>query len=205
MLNVGLTGGIACGKSTVARMLEAKGAVLIDFDELAHGVIEPGGPVWQGIVRHFGEGILRSDGRIDRGKLGDIVFADPRQREILNGLVHPAVFAEWQKRLARIEKEQGDAIVISDIPLLIEAGLKRFVDLVLLVWLSPEEQLRRLMARNGFCREEALQRIASQMPLAEKIPHADLIIENDGSVEETGRQVDQLWAALLARRRPAGR
>jgi dephospho-CoA kinase len=199
MLNVGLTGGIACGKSTVARMLVEKGAILIDFDDLTHAVEEPGGPVWREVVRHFGEGILLPDRRIDRRKLGAIVFADREKREILNRLVHPAVFAEWRKRLKEIEKAGKDAIVLSDIPLLIEAGLETMVDVVLLVYLSPKEQIRRLTARNGFNREEAEGRVAAQMPIGEKVIHADIVIRNGGSVEETGRAVSRVWEELLAR------
>ena len=201
MLNVGLTGGIACGKSTVARMLAAKGAILIDFDDLAHAVEEPEGPVWQGIVGHFGEGILFPDRRIDRRKLGAIVFADREKREFLNRLVHPAVFAEWNRRLKEIEKTDADAIVLSDIPLLVEAGMKAMVDVVLLVYLSPEGQIRRLMARDGLTREDAERRIAAQMPIDEKVPHADIVIRNEGSVEETVRAADRAWEELLRRAR----
>lgn len=199
MLNVGLTGGIASGKSTVARMLVAKGAVLIDFDDLTHTVEEPDGPVWREILRHFGKAVLLPDRRIDRGKLGAIVFADRKKREILNGIVHPAVLAEWRGRLAEIEKERADAVVLSDIPLLIEVGLEKMVDLVLLVCVPPEEQIRRLMARNGYSREEAESRVAAQMPIAEKIPRADIVIRNEGSVEETVREVDRVWKELCRR------
>jgi dephospho-CoA kinase len=199
MLNVGLTGGIACGKSTVARMLVEKGAILIDFDDLAHAVEEPGEPVWREVVRHFGEEILLPDRRIDRGKLGAIVFADREKREILNHLVHPAVFAEWRKRLGEIEKTGQDAIVLSDIPLLIEAGLESMVDVVLLVYLSPEEQIHRLTARNGFSREEAERRVAAQMPIEEKVIHADIVIYNEGSVEETSRAASGVWDELRRR------
>ena len=200
MLNVGLTGGIASGKSTVARMLAAKGAILIDLDELAHAVEEPEGPVWQGIVSHFGEGILLPDRQIDRRKLGAIVFADREKRDLLNRLVHPAVVAEWRRRLGEIEKTRPDAVVLSDVPLLIEAGLKTMVDMVLLVYLPPEEQICRLTARNGFPREEAERRVAAQMPIGEKISHADIVIDNVGSVEETSRAVDRVWEELRVRK-----
>jgi dephospho-CoA kinase len=199
MLNVGLTGGIACGKSTVARMLAAKGAILIDFDDLAHAVEEPESPIWREIVAHFGEGILLPDRRIDRRKLGAIVFADPEKRDILNRLVHPAVLAEWRRRLAEIEKSDADAVVISDIPLLFEAGLKEMVDVILLVCLPPEGQIRRLMARNGFTHEEAERRVCSQMPAHEKIPHADIVIHNEESIEATGQAVDRVWEELRRR------
>jgi dephospho-CoA kinase len=207
MLNVGLTGGIACGKSTVARMLVEKGALLIDFDELAHAAEEPEGPAWREIVRHFGEEILQADRTIDRRKLGAAVFADWEKRELLDRLVHPAVFEAWQKRLAAIREMRADAIVLSDIPLLIEAGLKTMVDLVLLVYITPEEQIRRLMERDGFSREEAERRLAAQMPIGEKIPHADFVIRNDGPLEETSRAVSALWKELRQRhgvdRKPA--
>jgi len=199
MLNVGLTGGIACGKSTVARMLAEKGAVLIDFDELAHAVQEPEGAVWREIIRHFGEEILHEDRTIDRRKLGETVFADREKRELLNRLVHPAIFEEWQRRLAEIQVRRADAIVVSDIPLLIEAGLKGMVDLVLLVYITPEEQVRRVMARNGFSREEAERRLAAQMPIEEKLRWADIVIRNGGSPEETRRVVSEVWMELNIR------
>jgi len=199
MLNVGLTGGIACGKSTVARMLAEKGAVLIDFDELAHAVQEPEGAVWREIIRHFGEEILHEDRTIDRRKLGETVFADREKRELLNRLVHPAIFEEWQRRLAEIREMDSDAIVLSDIPLLIEAGLKPLVDLVLLVYLPPEEQIRRLMVRDGYSREEAARRIAAQMPIGQKLPFADMVVRNDASLENTRRAVDEVWEELKER------
>ena len=199
MLNVGLTGGIASGKSTVARMLAEKGAVLIDFDELAHAVQEPEGSVWREIVRHFGEEILHEDRTIDRRKLGETVFADREKRELLNRLVHPAIFEEWQRRLAEIRVRRADAIVVSDIPLLIEAGLKGMVDLALLVYITPEEQVRRVMARNSFSREEAERRLAAQMPIEEKLRWADIVIRNGGSPEETRRVVSEVWMELNIR------
>jgi len=201
MLNVGLTGGIACGKSTVARMLAEKGALLIDFDELAHAVEEPEGPAWREIVRHFGREILQEDGRIDRRKLGAAVFADRGKLDLLNRLVHPAVFEAWQRRMEEIRTTRPDAIVLSDIPLLIEEGLQPMFDLVLLVYSLPQEQIRRLMDRNGYGREEAERRIASQMPIGDKLPCADLVIRNDGSLENTRRAVDEVWEELKKRER----
>ena len=199
MLNVGLTGGIACGKSTVARMLAEKGAVLIDFDEIAHAVQDPEGPVWREIVRHFGREMLLEDRTIDRRKLGETVFADREKRELLNRLVHPAIFEEWQRRLAEIRARHADAIVVSDIPLLIEAGMKEMVDLVLLVYITPEEQIRRVMERDGFSREEAERRLGAQMPIDEKLRWADIVIRNGGSPEETRRAVAEVWMELNIR------
>jgi dephospho-CoA kinase len=199
MLNVGLTGGIACGKSTVARMLAEKGAVLIDFDEIAHAVEDPGGPVWREIVRHFGDEILHEGRAIDRRKLGETVFADRAKRELLNRLVHPAIFEEWQRRLAEIRARRADAIVVSDIPLLIEAGMKGMVDLVLLVYITPEEQIQRVMTRDGFSREEAERRLGAQMPIDEKLCWADIVVRNGGSPEETRRAVSEVWMELNIR------
>ena len=201
MLNVGLTGGIASGKSTVARILVEKGARLIDFDELSHAVEEPDGSVWKEIVRHFGDEILQADRTIDRRKLGDIVFADREKLDLLNRLVHPAVFKEWHRRIEEIRKVQPDAIVLSDVPLLIEAGMKPMVDLVLLVYVPPEEQIARLMARNGYSREDAEKRIASQMPIGEKLPYADIVVRNDGSQETTRKALNAIWAELIKRER----
>ena len=145
--------------------------------------------------------ILCADRKIDRRKLGDIVFADREKLDLLNSLVHPAVFEQWRRRMEEIRKMQPEAIVLSDIPLLIEAGLKPMVDLVLLVYLPPEEQIARLMARNGYSREEAESRLASQMPIGEKLPYADIVIRNDGSPEETRRAAGEVWEELKKRER----
>lgn len=201
MLHVGLTGGIASGKSTVARMFVEQGAALIDCDALAYEVEAPGGAAWQDIVTHFGKDILRPDGTIDRKRLGAIVFADPQQRALLNRLVHPAVLAAWQERLAALREEHPEGIVVSDIPLLVEVGMGALLDLVILVYVAPEEQIRRLTARNGLTREEAVQRLASQMPLDEKIRHAQAVIDNNGDREATRAQVETLWGTLRERER----
>jgi dephospho-CoA kinase len=201
MLNVGLTGGIACGKSTVARMLEGKGAFLVDADALAHDLEEPEKTAWRKIVDHFGPEILRDDRTIDRRKLGAIVFADRKKLELLNRIVHPAVHEERRRRIAEIKEARPDAIILSDVPLLIETGLESQFDLVLLVALSPETQIARLMGRDGFSREEAEKRMASQMPIDAKLPFADMVIRNDGSLEETWRAADEAWEELQRRER----
>jgi dephospho-CoA kinase len=203
MLNVGLTGGIASGKSTIARMLVEKGALLIDLDELAHEIEAPGGDVWRGIVRHFGKGVLNADRTIDRGKLGAIVFADPSRLRLLNELVHPAVFEAWRGRLREICRISPAAIVLSAVPLLIEVGMMEAVDLVLLVYIPPEKQISRLMRRNGYSRDEAEARIASQMPIEEKMPYADIIVNNEGSEEETERALTDIWEELKKREKIA--
>ncbi|MCK9196462.1 MAG: dephospho-CoA kinase [Syntrophales bacterium] len=201
MLNVGLTGGIASGKSTVAAMLVEMGAFHIDFDILAHGVEKPDMPACLAIIDAFGPEIRNKDGTINRARLGAIVFADQKKLSQLNAIVHPAVLTAWRCQLEEIKDEKADAIVLSDVPLLIEARMKQLVDVVLLVYISPEEQLRRLMARNGYTREEALSRLSAQMPIQDKLALADLIVNNEGSREETQEQIVAVWGELVRRER----
>lgn len=199
MLNVGLTGGIACGKSTVARLFAEKGAFHIDFDRLAHSVIEPDQPAWQQIADYFGPEILHADRTIDRTKLGAIVFRDKGKRAKLNSIVHPAIFAVWCSRTQEIKELKPDAIILSDAPLLIEEGMQTLFDLVMLIYVSAEEQIDRLMQRNGLSREDALQRLKAQMPIDEKLSLAQVVIRNHGTLEETRRIVDEVWQDLLHR------
>ncbi|MDQ5984646.1 MAG: Dephospho-CoA kinase [Syntrophus sp. SKADARSKE-3] len=199
MLNVGLTGGIASGKSTVASMLVEKGAVHIDFDILAHEVQRPGEPAWQAIVDCFGRTVLNDDGTVNRECLGAIVFQDREKLDFLGRIVHPAVLENWRHRLDQIERSQPAAIVLSDIPLLMERGMEPLFDLVVLVFIPPAEQIRRLMARNGYSEEEASLRLASQLPIEEKIRRADLTLRNEGTLEETRLLVDDLWRELVSR------
>jgi dephospho-CoA kinase len=197
MLNVGLTGGIASGKSTVAEMFVKNGAHLIDFDGLAHEVQEPGKPAWKKIVNHFGERILQPDKKIDRVKLGNIVFADKEKLIELNNIVHPLVYQEWHSRLEKICKKEKHAIVLSDIPLLFEGNMQQLFDLTILVLVAPEEQISRLIMRNGVIKEEAEKRLKSQMPISEKIELANIVIDNEGSISETEKRVGQVWKELL--------
>jgi dephospho-CoA kinase len=197
MLNVGLTGGIASGKSTVAEMFAKHGAHLIDFDGLAHEVQEPEKPAWREVVNQFGEGILRPDNKIDRVKLGNIVFADKKKLIELDKIVHPFVYQEWHMLSEKIGKKEKHAIILSDIPLLFEGNMQHLFDLTILVLIVPEEQVSRLMARNGISKEEAGKRLKSQMPISEKIALADIVIDNDGGIPETEKRVGQLWRELL--------
>ncbi|NPU84185.1 MAG: dephospho-CoA kinase [Syntrophaceae bacterium] len=199
MLNVGLTGGIGCGKSTVARMLLRKGAYIVDFDRVAHEVQEPDGAAWKAVVAEFGPEVLRPDRTLDREKLGAIVFNDGAKRCRLNEIVHPAVFDEWRGRVEAIRREKPDAVVIADVPLLFEVGMQTMLDLVVLVYLSPEGQIRRIMKRNGYTREDAALRLASQMPIDEKVPLADFVVNNEGTFKETEIQVDDIWRRLTER------
>jgi len=197
MLNVGLTGGIASGKSAVAKMFQERGAYLIDFDELAHFVEEPDQPAWKAIVDYFGSDILNDDQTINRVALGLIVFADHEKLSILNSIVHPAVFEEWRRRIDDLYEIDPCAVVVSDIPLLIEVGMQDKVDIVILVYASPEVQIERLMDRNGYSREEAVKRLASQMPIDDKIPYADIVIDNQDSPDETREIVYEIWDDIL--------
>jgi dephospho-CoA kinase len=199
MLNVGLTGGIACGKSTVARLFVKNGAHLIDFDLLAHKVQEPGKPAWQRVVDYFGKEILHADERIDRVKLSSIVFADKNKLNKLNKIVHPFVYQEWQHQLNKISRKEEHAIVLSDIPLLFEGKKQYLFDLTILVIIEPEEQIRRLIARNHISREEAQKRLKSQMPISKKKNLADIIIDNMESISETEKIVNKVWRELVKR------
>ena len=199
MLNVGLTGGIACGKTTVAEMLVAQGAHLIDFDALAHEVEAPDRPAWRGIVSAFGEGVLNADRTIDRLKLGAIVFQDKAKLQTLNEIVHPAVFDAWRQRMDAIVRDDPRAVILSDVPLLFEVGMAPLFDLVALVYISPAEQADRLMKRNGFTAEEARARLAAQMSIDEKVRLADVVIDNQGTVEETRRGIAAVWADFVRR------
>jgi dephospho-CoA kinase len=201
MLHAGLTGGIASGKSTVANMFLEKGAFLIDFDKLAHIVEEPGKPAWIAIIKAFGEEILQENGSIDRAKLGQVVFCDNAKRFLLNRIVHPAVFEEWQCRIGMIKDKKNNAIIISDVPLLFEVGLKAMFDVSMLVYVPPDVQIERLMARNGYTEEESKVRLLSQVSIEEKKKLADIIIENVGSLSETAKTIHQVWEELLRRER----
>jgi len=199
MLNVGLTGGIACGKSTVAKMFVQKGAYLIDFDLLAHKVQEPENAAWKKIVDCFGREILQANGKIDRIKLGRIVFADKKKLHVLNKIVHPLVYQEWHRQLEKIGEKDPHAIVLSDIPLLFEGRKQHLFDVILLVLIDPEDQIHRLTARNRICREEAERRLKSQMPIGEKAILADIVIDNRRSLPETQKMVNNVWKELLQR------
>jgi dephospho-CoA kinase len=190
---VGLTGGIGSGKSTVAAMLKARGAVVIDADALAREVVEPGTPGFDAVVERFGPEIVAPDGELDRAALAAIVFEDPERRAQLEAIVHPAV-ARRAGEIVAGHANTGDVVVL-DSPLLIETGRHRDVELVIVVSSQPETQIRRLVAR-GMDEEDARARLAAQMPLAEKAEVADVVLDNEGSLDELEGQVDRLWADL---------
>ena len=199
MLVVGLTGGIATGKSTVSDMLRRAGATIIDADEIARLVVQRDNPAYQDIVNAFGPDVLLPDGDIDRQKLGAIVFHDPAQKEALNRIVHPRVMAETDARLRRIEATRPETIVILDVPLLIEARMHKSLSEIIVVYAPEEVQLHRLMNRNHFSREEALARIHSQMPIEAKRKFATILIDNSGSLEQTRAQTRDAFTYLKSK------
>jgi dephospho-CoA kinase len=204
MIVVGLTGGIASGKSTVLRMFEEEGAWIIDLDEISRFVVQPQRPAWREIVRSFGESILKTDGTIDRKRMGDVVFTDPDKRKRLEEIVHPHIFEEYEKRLKKILGNNKEAIVIADVPLLIEIQAQHRFEKVILVYSRPETQVARLKERNGLDYRAVLHRLGSQIAIDQKVDEADFVIDNQGSLEETRRQVRRVYEALLALERERG-
>lgn len=193
---IGLTGGIATGKSTVASMLRERGAAIVDADQVAREVVEPGRPALREIVNRFGPAILNEDGTLNRKKLGEIVFADPARRKELEAITHPAIRARMREMTAALQAEDPDRLIVADIPLLFEAGLERQYECVLLVYVPREIQKERLMKRDGLTEEEAERRLAAQMDIEEKKRRADYVIDNSGTPEETARQVDLFLRSL---------
>ncbi len=196
MLKLGLTGGIACGKTTAAQMLSQKGALIIDADRLAREVVQPGEPAWVEIVNWLGKGILLEDGSLDRTKIAARVFKDRPARQQLNALIHPRVRNLFLTQSEELAQSSPQKIQVWDVPLLFEAGMEKLVDYVAVVASREENQVTRLLERNGLAREEALRRINAQMDLWKKVMAADFVLANDSSRDSLRRQVDQLWEKL---------
>jgi dephospho-CoA kinase len=197
-LVVGLTGGIASGKSTVSNMLKEMGITVIDADVESRLAVQYGEPAYKQIVDNFGEEILLPNGEIDRQKLGSIIFHDEQKRQLLNQIVHPEVRRRMNDK-KDVALKNNEKIVILDIPLLFESKLSNMVERTLLVYVERTIQLTRLMERNHLSEEEAEARIQSQMPLAEKVKLADTIINNNGQLTETKRQLEEIltgWGVL---------
>ena len=188
---LGLTGGIGSGKSMVAEMFARLGAVVIDADKLAREVVEPGQPALEEIAAAFGPQVLLPDGRLDRPKLGDIIFADPAQRAKLDAITHPRIRARMEEEIKA--RRSGPGVLIVDIPLLYENDRGRSVERVIVVWVDPLTQLRRIRERDGLTADAARQRIAAQMPLEAKRARADHVIDNSGSRAETQAQVGAIY------------
>lgn len=198
MILIGLTGGVATGKSTVAAMFARCGAVVIDADVLARQVVEPGKPAWREIVKTFGNGVLNPDRTLNRQQLGNIVFGSPAKRQQLERIIHPRVARE-QRRLAReAGKRNSRAIVIYDVPLLFEAGIDKRVGITIVVTADRETQVARLKKRNGLSRAEALRRIKSQIPLARKRCRADYVIDGTSKRMDLFRHIKALHKQFLA-------
>jgi dephospho-CoA kinase len=197
MLKVGLTGGIASGKTYVLGLLRELGCEVSDADAVAHRVMEPGEPAYAGIVDHFGPEVLDEEGRIDRLRLGAIVFADSGERAALNAIVHPRVYDAQAAWLEDVATRNPQGIAVIDAALMIETGSYRRFDCVVVVHCRPELQLQRLMERNHISREAAEARIAAQMPTAEKLCYAKFTIDTSESFADTRRQVEDLYHQLI--------
>ena len=195
MIIVVLTGSVGTGKSTVTKFFRQLGAYIIDWDELAREVTRPHLRAWKEIVEYFGKGILNEDLTINRQKLAEIAFSDKEKVAKLNQIVHPEVFKEDERITNEIKSLDPDALIIKDIPLLFELTRPVYVDKVVVVSASEQTQLRRLEEK-GMSREDAQSRIKSQLPLEEKIKSADFVINNDGPLEETKKQVEEIYSLL---------
>jgi len=193
---IGLTGGIATGKSTVSAMLKNAGAVIIDADRIARKVVKRNSPVYRQIVDSFGESVLLPGGEIDRTALGNIIFNDPRKKRLLNTIVHPPVRKETHRQLKKIEQNNPNALVILDIPLLFESGMHKDLSEIIVVYAPEHIQMQRLMERDHISQEDALTRIRSQMPIEEKKSLATMVIDNSGTRENTRKQTLQIFHRL---------
>lgn len=199
MMTAGLTGGIATGKSTVARFFRELGAKVVCADEAARAVVRRGTPAWEEIVTAFGRGVLAADGALDREKMGGRVFSDPVVRQRLEAIVHPRVFQWMAHRISEIRKRNPEAVVIQDVPLLFETGMEMRLRPVILVYAPEAVQLQRLMARDDRSEADARARITAQMSIEEKRRRADRVIDNGGPPAETRRQVADIYQWLRDR------
>lgn len=196
MLKVGLTGSIAVGKSTVVAILTELGAVCFDADAIARAVVAPGTPGLAAVVAEFGPEVLAADGTLDRAALGRVVFADAARRAALEAILHPTIAAEQDRLAAEVFARDPEAIVVVDAALMIESGGYKRFDALVVVHCDAERQVERLMARNHMTRDEALARIATQMPQAEKLRYADYAIDTSGTLDDTRRNTEAVWQQL---------
>ena len=190
---IGLTGGIASGKSTVSSHLRSLGASVIDADKVAWELAEPGKAIWQAYRHRYGDEVINEDGTLNRQAVADRVFADKEELNWMNSMAHPLIKEEIGRRMSNIAQQPISAVVL-DVPLLLESGWDALTDEVWLVYVSPGLQLKRLMERNDFSEAEARRRIASQMSMEEKLKMADVVIDNNGTLEELRRKVTEIWA-----------
>ncbi len=195
-LLVAVNGGIASGKSVVSKMLEKLGAPIIDYDVIAREIVGPGKPAWKDIVAYFGEQVLKEDRQIDRKKLSDIVFRDTEKRKKLEGFTHPRIIEEAARQADEIAGKNPNAIIQVAVPLLIEINIQDKFHKVLVVYVPRETQIERLMKRDGIEREAAETILKAQLPIDEKLRYADFVIHNEGTLEDTRRQVERVWEEL---------
>jgi len=196
MLVVGLTGGVASGKTTVSRILQQEGACLIDADLIARELVQPHTPIWSELIRAFGKEILEKDESINRRALAARVFSNPQKREQLEKILHPQIAREIDRRIEEIRKKDPEAVVVVDAALLVETGTYRRMDRLIVVTATEAQQVERLGNRTGAAPKEALGIISSQIPLAEKLKVADFIIRNEGALEETIRRAKEVFREL---------
>ncbi len=196
MLLVGLTGGIASGKSLVSEMFRGCGAYILDADVIARDLVRPGLPALDRIVEEFGPEVLLPDGGLNRRLLGEIIFRDPAKREALNGILHPRIFEEEERRRKEIVAGDPRAIILFDAALLIETGAHELMDRVVLVFVNEKTQVQRLMERDRLSREDALARVRAQMPMTEKRKHADYVVDTSQSFQKVQRQVEKICEEL---------
>ena len=193
---IGLTGGIATGKSTVSAILEKAGAVIIDADRIAREVVKKGLPACREIAENFGETVLLPDGEINRSVLGDIIFNDPRKKQLLNRIVHPHVRREMNRQLKDMENATPDTIAVLDIPLLFEVEKHKNLSEVIVVYTPERIQIKRLMKRDNISEADAVARVRSQMPIEEKKNRATIVIDNSGTMEDTAKQTLEIFETL---------
>lgn len=198
MMIIGVTGSIGTGKTTVAKMFRRMGGVVIDADEISHELIYPGRPAWKRIVSTFGKAVLGRDYSIDRKVLARKVFSDSRKLKKLSGIIHPLVYKAIREKIARIKRADPSALVVLDVPLLLESGGRKHVDRLVVVTAPRSVQLKRAYDKFGMGRSDALRRIKAQMPLKEKVKVADFVIDNGGSLISTERQTRAIWKKLVA-------
>jgi len=196
MLIVGLTGGVASGKTGTSQVLKEEGAYIIDADQIARELVQPQRPAWNELIRAFGKEILQEDGSIHRKKLAEKVFADPKQRKRLNQILHPRIKEEMGRRTKEIGQKDPEAIVVIDAPLLVELGDHHEMDKLIVVTSTQTQQIERLKDRDGISPEAALKILSSQMPLGEKVKLADFVIGNEGSLEETKKRAREVFKEL---------
>lgn len=190
---IGLTGGIACGKTTVARMLVSRGAKMVDADVIAREVVLPGSPVLDQVAVRFGQAVIQEDGSLNRKKLGEIIFEDAVAKKDLESLLHPPIRRLMWERMHVLDEADPSGLVVVDIPLLYESGLETKFEEIMVVYVPREIQLKRLMERDGLGREQAERRLEAQWPIDRKKALAHILIDNSGTLEQTEAQIDLFW------------